>query len=764
MQTDSSYTQPYADLDVLADFAHDSGLALRRPAFWDGGNVWRLRFAPTLGGRWSWRNMVTADNKRLAQTGKPGTLPNPRTQYHSKSRGFWRMSLGKHNLVHADGPPALLVGDTACALPRQVTLEQCRIYARDRQQKGFSAALLMSTQPDMKDQRPSRCEQDLVFDAGCEDLPNGSINDLNPGHFQYLDKLAATLLEHEIVPVYQPLFHGYDWQALEVAEPTVPEAGYAHYRLYLAARYGARPTVYLVSNDGQNYHQQIGSVGGDKVERWDACAQPTSVYYRRHADNFSCQDACWLDLQWCQTDYKGEHVPKRVMGMWHIAPSKGVANGEPTYEHIGAKGMGVGWWQGHEVWSNLCDAGMIDVVYGAGSLWHWKFHKDKWGYQVWCIAPEAGWRGAPDVEGLSYVGLAAKVFEFFPFTDVKPDGTPAIGSRGLAVPGKMLLIHLAEGGRLQILSEDVPETTASSVFQLPRPWPKVHGQPKNLNYIFRGVARMSVLFTKGAAPVKFYKYPLTAGFYTHRRLYPNYGTRCAVVRETATQLSEIKPTNLREKVVEQVRQAIIEGWLKPGDHMVEAHLTRQLGVSRTPLREALILLEREGLVETVTNRGTFVRRYTESDIESIFSMRVTLENFAAERVIDQLGEADFVQLETLIDKQNSYIDQGDLKKVRATDMQFHRYLISRSDHPYLLRSWSEIVAQIAALLYLRAETTPNYDERRVVRDHHGILAAYRARELVAVRSANHLINARVAGECRQALRLSEVRKEPPDQG
>jgi GntR family transcriptional regulator, rspAB operon transcriptional repressor len=69
-------------------------------------------------------------------------------------------------------------------------------------------------------------------------------------------------------------------------------------------------------------------------------------------------------------------------------------------------------------------------------------------------------------------------------------------------------------------------------------------------------------------------------------------------------LNEIRPINLREQVVEQVKTAIIEGQLKPGDHMVEASLTKQLGVSRTPLREALILLEREGLVESFPNRGT----------------------------------------------------------------------------------------------------------------------------------------------------------------
>jgi len=67
------------------------------------------------------------------------------------------------------------------------------------------------------------------------------------------------------------------------------------------------------------------------------------------------------------------------------------------------------------------------------------------------------------------------------------------------------------------------------------------------------------------------------------------------MRETAT-FSQVRASNLREQVVEQVRAAIIQGHLKPGDHIIEASLTKQLGVSRTPVREALILLEREGLV------------------------------------------------------------------------------------------------------------------------------------------------------------------------
>src|SRR5215213_1124036 len=180
--------------------------------------------------------------------------------------------------------------------------------------------------------------------------------------------------------------------------------------------------------------------------------------------------------------------------------------------------------------------------------------------------------------------------------------------------------------------------------------------------------------------------------------------------------SHIRPVNLRERVADQIRTAIIEGRLKPNDHVVEAVLTQQLGVSRTPVREALILLEREALIVSVPNRGCFVRAFNEEDVTALFTMRTTLENFAGELVLERLSDEDFTHLENLIDVQKHAIEQQDFKKVRSTDMSFHQYLIDFSEHPLLRRSWQEIVAQIAAVLYLRAEAYREYDEFQAISD------------------------------------------------
>jgi DNA-binding GntR family transcriptional regulator len=226
-----------------------------------------------------------------------------------------------------------------------------------------------------------------------------------------------------------------------------------------------------------------------------------------------------------------------------------------------------------------------------------------------------------------------------------------------------------------------------------------------------------------------------------------------------TVFSQIRAVTLREQVADQIRIAIIEGRLKPNDHIVESALTEQLGVSRTPVREALILLERESLVVSIPNRGCFVRTFSADDVLALFSMRVTLENFAAELIIDTLTSADHATLREYIERQNAYIQQNDFRQLRSTDMAFHQCLITSSQHPHLIRNWQEIVAQIAAVLYLRAEGHPNYDEHLAIEDHKRILDAYAAHDLERVKAENRRINKRVAEECVLALQQLQTKVE-----
>jgi hypothetical protein len=444
---------PYTDLHAVARFDHDSGLRISRPLFWDGGNVFRCRFAsPVPDGNWKWRVMFQQGVVAAGDLQSTPAQPTSPLLRH----GFLRLSPKSHrNLLHADGTPYLLVADTPWALPWRATVEQVRTYARDRAAKGFNAAMLMVVQPDMRAEGPESRSLDHGFARGFDDLHRGTLQQLRPDYFQYLDTLISILVEHGIVPVYQPVFHGYGWKGLSVAGAVASPSDMDRFQRYLIARYGARPAIWLVGGDGDGRHPNIAAAG-ECCEREDAYAHPTGIHYRPHAIANAHHSADWLDFQWCQTGHNGEHMPERVAHMASFAPTKAVANGEPTYENIGTPGRAAGWWQGHEAWSNLCAGGTMGVVYGAGSLWQWRLHADEPGHQDWCHARSAGWREALEFEGSRYVGAVSRVFAGLDFDGMNPNWWFSYGCRGLEVPGKLFLIYRQGGEDFAICSAQCP--------------------------------------------------------------------------------------------------------------------------------------------------------------------------------------------------------------------------------------------------------------------------------------------------------------------
>jgi hypothetical protein len=450
---------PYLGVDAWADFEHEDGQVLTRPAFWDGGRTWRIRFAATSPGRWRWSTRLDSGATAPGLTGQSGEVIvdsiDAREADPFRRHGFWQMSAEGRSLVHRDGTPALIAADTAWALPWRATAEQAVEYAADRAGKGFNAALLMSVQPDMRAEGPRDRTLDKGFGVGFGDLPTGHLNDLVVEYFQYLDVLLGTLVGHGIVPVLQPVFQGFGWKGLDAAGTVVPPAEYARYCRYLVARYGAIPVVWLVGADGSGEEPQV-EAGGVEVHARDCYGHPTGIHYRPHARNAAHQDADWLDFQWCQTGHGGEHVQERVADMHRNTPVKAIANGEPSYEHTGWRGNAEGWWQGHEAWSNLFAGGTMGVVYGAASLWQWRLHADEPGHSPYFLAPGAGWREAVAFEGSTYVGLLRQILDGLPTTDMVPDWTLAVCPRLLRAPSGLVLAYQEYGGDLRLKSDAVP--------------------------------------------------------------------------------------------------------------------------------------------------------------------------------------------------------------------------------------------------------------------------------------------------------------------
>ena len=479
LTSSKDYDNPYTGVELYADFISDQGDTLRRPAFWDGDNIWKIRFAPpdTIH-TWTWITSASDPNNQGIHgiegkvKGSSYTGGNALLQ-----QGLLTMSPGKRNVIHHSGKPFLVVGDTPWALPFRATKEQVEIYAADRQEKGFNAALLMSVQPDMEAKGPEARNVPQGFMRGFSDLSNGHINQLKPGYFQYLDTLVGILLDHEIVPVFQPVFHGYGWKGKNVLGNHVVPLEYVRYCKYLLARYGSQPAFWLLAGDNGGDDPGVRE-SGEMMEAWDCYQQPTGLHYNpcddyiaewavnnplKHCEHYNKthQGESWLDFQWAQTGHGSEHLYHKVSLMYDNIPTKASANGEPTYEGMNNGQNGLGWWQGEEAWMQLMHGGTMGVFYGAACLWQWKISPDEAGWPAWTDQPKS-WREALGMEGSKYVGWVNTALGNYNVTDMQKRPDLIEGSDFLlAKEGVFYCAYLNAGGEVTI--KQVPE-------ELPGKW------------------------------------------------------------------------------------------------------------------------------------------------------------------------------------------------------------------------------------------------------------------------------------------------------
>lgn len=122
---------------------------------------------------------------------------------------------------------------------------------------------------------------------------------------------------------------------------------------------------------------------------------------------------------------------------------------------------------------------------------------------------------------------------------------------------------------------------------------------------------------------------------------------------------------------EVIREAIIDGRLPPGQRLKEEELARELGISRTPVREALLLLESEGLVESIPRRGATVRSYAVSDLDDVYQLRALLEGHAARLAAARISPDDVARLEKSCDRFDRLRAEDDLLDLVKENLLFH---------------------------------------------------------------------------------------------
>ena len=140
---------------------------------------------------------------------------------------------------------------------------------------------------------------------------------------------------------------------------------------------------------------------------------------------------------------------------------------------------------------------------------------------------------------------------------------------------------------------------------------------------------------------------------------------------------------LRDVVFNTLRQAILKGELKPGERLLEIALAERLGVSRTPVREAMRKLEQEGLVVMIPRRGAQVASITEKDLNDVLEVRIALENVAIEKACKLITEEELGRLWVAAKEFEKTKAEGNLVRLAETDVAFHEIIYQASDNKRL---------------------------------------------------------------------------------
>ncbi|MET9450413.1 GntR family transcriptional regulator [Streptomyces cinerochromogenes] len=182
---------------------------------------------------------------------------------------------------------------------------------------------------------------------------------------------------------------------------------------------------------------------------------------------------------------------------------------------------------------------------------------------------------------------------------------------------------------------------------------------------------------------------------------------------------------LAEEVADRIREAVFDGTYAPGAQLREVELSGDMDVSRGPVREALRLLEREGLVHCAWHRGTTVTTLSATDVEELDSLRGALEDLAVRQVVARASDEDLASLAKAAEMMERAVDAHEL--VRC-DIAFHDAVFAAAGHQRLTDAWNGIRCQVHLFLLTRiGHSTEDY-LGRIPREHRELVAALRARD------------------------------------
>ena len=172
---------------------------------------------------------------------------------------------------------------------------------------------------------------------------------------------------------------------------------------------------------------------------------------------------------------------------------------------------------------------------------------------------------------------------------------------------------------------------------------------------------------------------------------------------------------LRDVVFKTLRQAILKGELEPGERLMEIQLAERLGVSRTPIREAIRKLELEGLVLMIPRKGAEVAKISESNLRDVLEVRRSLEELAIDLACQRITEEELDELNKAEVDFKAAIENGDAMQIAQTDESFHEIIYNSTKNQKLVQILNNLREQ---MYRYRLEYIKDADKRQILMVEH----------------------------------------------
>jgi DNA-binding GntR family transcriptional regulator len=185
-------------------------------------------------------------------------------------------------------------------------------------------------------------------------------------------------------------------------------------------------------------------------------------------------------------------------------------------------------------------------------------------------------------------------------------------------------------------------------------------------------------------------------------------------------------SGLHETAAIRLRSLIVRGDLAPGEQLIEADLCGALGVSRTPLREALKLLAAEGLVQLRLNRSSIVTPIRREEIDELFEAVAGIERLGAELAAARMTLRDHEKLASLQARMERHHDAGELREYFDLNQQVHRFIIACARNSALRSTHDTLMARVERARFFALSSQERWDES--VEEHRAIMRALAARD------------------------------------